>query len=342
MRQNYQGRAVGLTSVGSYIPAKILTNFHLEKMVETDDQWIRKRTGIEERRISADDMAASDLAIIASRRALEKAEISPNKLDLIIVATATPDMLFPATACLVQSQIGATNAAAFDLEIGCAGFLYALAVGSQFIANNAYDNVLIIGSEVLSRIVDWKDRQTCVLFGDGAGAVLLQSTNSGDGILSLVLGADGSGAEMLKMPAGGSRMPASPETVSQNLHYVKMNGRDVFEFAVKKMSQCTLQALEQCNLSVDEVDCFIPHQANYRIIKAVANRLNLPMEKVFININKYGNTSAASIPIALDEAVQEGIISDGNLVVLASFGAGLGWAASVLRWRSTASCANTI
>jgi len=326
-------RRATITGVGSCVPERVVTNFDLEKMVDTTDEWIRTRTGIRERRVAAEDQATSDLAVVAARRALEEARLDPADLDLIIVATVTPDMPFPATACIVQDRLGASRAAALDLETACSGFVYALATGAQFIETGLYNNVLVIGAETLSKIVDWTDRRTCVLLGDGAGAVVLQPALAEDqGLLSFHLGADGGGADLLKQPAGGSRLPASEETVRSRLHYVHMNGREVFKFAVKVMGEAAQAALEKCGLGFADVDYYIPHQANYRIIEASARRFGLPMERVYVNIDRYGNTSAASIPVALDEAVDQGRIRPGDLVLLVAFGGGLTWGAAVCRW----------
>jgi 3-oxoacyl-[acyl-carrier-protein] synthase-3 len=277
-------------------------------------------------------MATSDLASRAAQKALEDAGITAEELDLIIVATATPDMFFPSVACLVQANIKATNAAAFDLAAGCSGFVYGIVTGSQFIKAGLYKKVLVIGAETLSKILDWTDRNTCVLFGDGAGAAVLAETTPGYGILATQLGADGSGGDLLKLPAGGSRNPATAETVAQKMHFVHMNGNEVFKFAVKVMGEAAVKVLADAGLSAADVDCLIPHQANIRIIQSAAKRLKLPMDKVMINVDKYGNTSSASIPIALEEAVHDGKIKKGDIVVLVGFGAGLTWASAVIKW----------
>lgn len=327
-----QRRRVTITGLGSCVPERVLTNFDLEKMVDTTDEWIRTRTGIRERRIADETTATSDLAIVAARRALAEAQLDPADLDLIIVATVTPDMLFPSTACILQDRLGARRAAAFDLEAACSGFLYALAAGAQFIETGMYNNVLIVGAETLSKIVDWTDRSTCILLGDGAGAAVLQPSGDERGILSIHLGADGGGGDLLKQPAGGSRCPATEETVRNRLHYVHMNGREVFKFAVKVMGEAAQTVLQACNLTFNDVDYYIPHQANYRIIEASARRFGLPMERVLVNIDRYGNTSAASIPMALDEAVSEGKIKPGDIVLLVAFGGGLTWGAAAIQW----------
>ena len=325
-------KSVGIIGIGNYLPEKILTNKDLEKIVDTSDDWIVDRTGIKERRIVKAGEATSDLAARAAEEALKDAGVSADEIDLIIVATATPDMLFPSTACLVQDKIKATKAAAFDLSAGCSGFVYSLVVGSQFIQTGLYKKVLIIGAETLSKIVDWTDRNTCVLFGDGAGAVVLGEVPEGYGLLGSELGADGSGGDLLRVPAGGSRIPTTSESLAQGLHYLQMSGSDVFKFAIKVMGEAAVKALDNAGLSSGDVDCLIPHQANIRIIQSAAKRLKLPMEKVMINVEKYGNTSAASIPIAMNEALQKNSIKKDDIVVLVGFGAGLTWASCVIKW----------
>ncbi|QUH20867.1 beta-ketoacyl-ACP synthase III [Alkaliphilus sp. B6464] len=324
--------SVGITGTGSYLPEKELTNFDLENMVDTTDEWIRTRTGISKRRVVEDKIATSDLATEAAKKAIDNAGISAEDVDLIIVATVTPDMAFPSTACIVQKNIGAKNAAAFDIEAACSGFIYGITIGEQFIKSGVYKNVLVIGAETLSKILNWKDRNTCVLFGDGAGAAILQPVKEGYGILSSSLGADGSSGDYLTQPAGGSRIPASIETVANNLHYVQMDGSEVFKFAVRIMAKSTLQAIESSGLKLNDIDYMIPHQANIRIIEAAAKRLNLDMDKVYVNLNNYGNMSAASVPVALDEAVRKGNIKTGDIVTLVAFGGGLTWGSSVIRW----------
>jgi len=325
-------KSVGIIGIGSYLPEKEVTNKDLEKTVNTSDEWIVERTGIKSRRIAAEDQATSDMAALAAKKALADAGVLASEIDLIIVSTATPDMLFPSTACLVQHKIAATNAAAFDLAAGCSGFVYGLVVGTQFIQAGTYKKVLVIGAETLSRILDWTDRNTCVLFGDGAGAAVLGEVADGYGLLGSDLGADGGGGELLKLPAGGSRLPASLATVEGRQHYVFMSGSEVFKFAIKAMGATALKALEKAGLTREDVDVLVPHQANMRIIQSAAKRLKMPMEKVLVNLDKYGNTSAASIPIALDEASHTGKITAGNVVVLVGFGAGLTWASAVLKW----------
>jgi 3-oxoacyl-[acyl-carrier-protein] synthase-3 len=323
---------VGIIGIGSYVPEKIVTNKDLEKIVETSDEWIVSRTGIKQRHVVDPGVATSDLATYAAEKALLDAGVTADEIDLIIVATATPDMLFPSTACLVQEKIKANKAAAFDLSAGCSGFAYGLVTGSQFIKTGLYKKVLLIGAETLSSILDWNDRNTCILFGDGAGAVVLGEVPAGYGIIGIDLGADGSGGDLLKLPAGGSRIPTTNESISQRLHYLQMTGNDVFKFAVKVMGESAVKALDNAGLSHTDVDCLIPHQANIRIIQSAAKRLKLSMEKVIVNVDKYGNTSAASIPIAMDEAIKDNKLKNGDVVVLVGFGAGLTWASCVIKW----------
>jgi len=325
-------RPVGIVGTGSYLPSRVLTNFDLEKMVDTSDEWIRERSGISERRIAQENEASSDLAIPAALAALEDAKVAPSKIDMIIVATITPDMSFPSTACIIQSKIGAIHAACFDLSAACAGFGYALEIGKQFIATHTYRTVLVIAVDVLSKITDWADRNTCILFGDGAGAVVLQPVEKGRGIISSYLGADGSQTEILQLPGGGSRNPCSQKMIDQRLHYMKMKGREVFKFAVPAMCKAARKVLHLAQLDVGDVDLFIPHQANIRIIQSVAKRLHIGMEKVFVNLHKYGNVSAASSAISIVEAKKEGKIKNGDIVLLSSFGGGLSWAGTVIRW----------
>jgi len=331
-RFNFQGRTCSITGVGSYVPAKVLTNAELEKMVDTSDEWITSRTGIRERRIAAKDEFTSDLAARAAMRAIQRAGISPGEIDLIIVATITPDMPFPSTACLVQQKIGANRAAAFDLEAACSGFIYALEIAQQFIMSRTYDTVLVIGAEKLSSIVDWEDRNTCVLFGDGAGAAVLQNRPNAHGLLTAVMGADGDKAELLFMPGGGSRCPASAESVASRLHYLRMEGKETFKNAIQAMQTAATEALTRCEIDISKIKLIIPHQANRRIIDAVGERLGAKPEQLFVNLHKYGNTSAASVAIALDEAVESGRVHRGDLILLVVFGAGLTWGAAVIEW----------
>jgi len=326
-------KPVRIIGTGFYVPEKVLTNFDLEKMVDTSDEWIRTHTGIRERRIAAEEQATSDLATIASQQALNNGRIAVQEIDLIIVATLSPDMLFPSTACLVQKNIGAVNAVAFDLEDACSGFIYGLSIAQQYLQNGTYKTALVIGAEIFSRFLDWQDRNTCVLFGDGAGAVVLKKeVEDGSGILSTYLGADGSGADLLRLPAGGSRLPPSHETINRQLHYLKMNGREVYKFATKSMVETVMKGLSKIGLSTRNIDLLIPHQANIRILECVAQKLGLPMEKVFVNADRYGNTSAASIPISLSEALEQGRIKKNDIVVLVSFGSGITWGATIIKW----------
>ena len=317
---------------GKFLPATVRTNDDIARMVDTTDEWVVTRTGIRERRIAAADESTATLALAAGRAALATTALDPDDLDLIIVASASPEHIFPATACLVQDALGATNAGAFDLSAACSGWIYGVALASQAIATGAIDHALVIGSETLSRIVNWQDRSTCILFGDGAGAVILGPSDEPGGVLASVLGSDGSGGDTLSLPAGGSRLPASAETVRDGLHTIRMDGRKVFRFATRVMRQAALAAVEKAGLSMDDVALLIPHQANARIIEAAARGLNLPSERVFVNLDRYGNTSSASVPIALCEALEEGRIRPGDLLVAVGFGAGLTWGATAIRW----------
>ena len=331
-KHDFLGRTCSISGVGSYVPAKVLTNAELARMIETTDEWITTRTGIKERRIAAKNEFTSDLATQAALRAMRRAGVTADQVDLIIVATATPDMPFPSTACLVQRKIGAHRAAAFDLEAACSGFVYALEIGQQFIMSRTYDTVLIIGAEKLSTIVDWKDRNTCVLFGDGAGAAVLQNRPNSHGLLTAVMGADGRKSDLLFMAGGGSRCPASAESVAAGLHYLRMDGKETFKNAVQAMQTAAEEALRRCEIDISRIKCIIPHQANLRIIEAVGERLGARPEQLFVNVQKYGNTSAASVAIALDEAVSSGQIQRGDLILLVVFGAGLTWGAAVIEW----------
>jgi 3-oxoacyl-[acyl-carrier-protein] synthase III len=324
-------KKIGIIGVGEYLPKKLLTNADLEKMVDTSDEWITTRTGIKERRIAGHNEAASDLAIKAAEAALKDAKLSADKLELIIVATITPDMSFPSTASLVQNGIAAKNAACFDISAACAGFVYAVTVAQQFIQSGTYKNALVIGTEVLSSVTDWEDRNTCVLFGDGAGAAVLSEVKSG-GILSTHLGTDGSKTDLLLVPGGGSRNPVSKETITGKMHYIRMQGNELFKLAVTLMAEAAQIALKKAGLECKDVDLVIPHQANIRIIMAMAKKLKLPEEKIFLNIAKYGNMSSASTATALCEAVKEGKIKKGDIVLLDAFGAGLVWGACVIKW----------
>lgn len=324
--------SAGIIGTGSYVPDKVITNKDLEKIVDTSDEWIITRTGIRERRIAAENQATSDLGTIAAQRALEDAGITAEEVDLILVATVTPDMTFPSTACLIQNNLKAVKAAAFDIEAACSGFLYALTVANQFIATGFYKNVLVVGAECLSRFTNWKDRNTCVLFGDGAGAVVMSRVEEGYGVLSQYLGADGSGGELLTLKAGGSRMPASLATVEENLHYIHMDGSEVFKFAVRIMVTAAEEAIKLAGMTKEDLDYLVPHQANIRIIDGAAKRLNMSTDKVWVNLDKYGNMSGASIPIALDEAVRSGNIKKGDNICMVGFGGGLTWASCMLKW----------
>jgi 3-oxoacyl-[acyl-carrier-protein] synthase-3 len=325
-------RSVSITGVGSYVPARVLTNADLEKMVETTDEWITTRTGIKERRLAGPDEATSDLAVAAARKALASAGVTPDQVDLIIVATITPDMLFPSTACLVQHKLGAVRAAAFDIEAACSGFVYALDIASHFVASHTYNTVLVIGAEKMSSVVDWTDRNTCVLFGDGAGAAVLQNRPNAHGLLTTCLGSDGGKAGLLELPAGGSACPATADSVSKKLHFLRMDGKETFRNAVNAMVSAANEALSRCGVTVADVKCIIPHQANQRILSAVAERLEAREDQLFVNVDRYGNTSAASVAIALDEAVAAGRIQRGDLVLLVVFGAGLTWGAALIEW----------
>lgn len=331
-KYNFQGRTCSIAGVGSYVPARILTNADLEKMVNTSDEWITTRTGIKERHIAAKDEFTSDLATQAAQRAMQRAGVTAEQIDLIVVATITPDMPFPSTAALVQRKLGAYRAAAFDLEAACSGFIFALEVAQQFIMSRTYDTVLVIGAEKLSSIVDWEDRNTCVLFGDGAGAAILRNRPNAHGLLTAVMGTDGRKADLLFMAAGGSRCPATAESVAGRLHYLRMEGKETFKNAVQAMQTAAEEALRRCELDISRIKLVVPHQANYRIIGAVGERLGARPDQLFVNVHKFGNTSAASVAIALDEAVQSGRVQSGDLILLVVFGAGLTWGAAVIEW----------
>jgi 3-oxoacyl-[acyl-carrier-protein] synthase-3 len=324
-----RARVIG---TGAYLPERRLTNQELERTVETSDRWIVERTGIRERRIAAPEEATSDLAAAAGRQALAAAGVPASSVELIIVATATPDMLFPSTACLAQERLGAKQAFAFDLSAACTGFLYALSVADQYIRAGTYRTVLVIGAEVLSRMVDWTDRTTCILFGDGAGAAVLQADRGERGILSTHLHSDGALWDLIHIPGGGSRRPPSAETLAERMNFVKMKGSETFRVAVRALEEVAREALAANHLSTEQLALIVPHQANLRILQAVAERLAVPAEKVMINVDRYGNTSAASIPIALDEAVRGGRVKPDDLLLLEAFGAGLTWGAAVVRW----------
>ncbi|MCK9604345.1 MAG: ketoacyl-ACP synthase III [Candidatus Omnitrophica bacterium] len=324
-------KKIGIIGLGEYLPKKILTNADLEKMVDTSDEWIITRTGIKERRLAAKNEVTSDMALKAAKQALDNAGLKAADLDLIIVATITGDMPFPAVACILQNALGAKAAVCFDISAACAGFVYAIAVAQQFIARGTYKNALVVGAETLSSITDWQDRNTCVLFGDGAGAVVLSEVKSG-GILSTHMGSDGSKAGLLMMPGGGSRNPASKETLEKRMHYLKMQGNEIFKLAVTIMAEAAQVALKKAGLECQDIDLVIPHQANIRIIMAMAKKLKLPKEKIYLNIEKYGNMSSASTATALCEAAKSGRIKKGDIVLLDAFGAGLVWGACVIKW----------
>jgi 3-oxoacyl-[acyl-carrier-protein] synthase III len=328
-----QLRRAKISALGTYVPPRLLTNADLEKMVDTNDKWIMERTGIRERHIVDKGVATSDLAVEAAKKALAERGIAPSDLDAILVATVTPDMFFPSTACLVQHKLGAKNVWGFDLSAACSAFLYALQTGAQFVATGAHDKVLVIGADVMSSIIDYTDRATCVIFGDGAGAVLLEPAEDGEaGIIDFVHEVDGSGACSLYMPGGGSLNPSTHQTVDQKMHYVHQDGAAVFKFAVRKMADLCDQILKRNNLTGSDIDAFIPHQANQRIITATADRLKMRPDSVIINIDRYGNTTAGTIPLAMETARQEGRLKKGSLVLLASVGAGFTVGATLLRW----------
>ena len=325
-------RTVSIIGTGSYLPQRVMTNQELEKLVETSDDWITSRTGIKERHIAAEGESTSDLAAGAARDAMENAGITADEIDLIIVATVTPDMFFPSTACFVQAKIGARNAACFDVSAACAGFLYALEIAQQFITSHTYDTILVIGAEKLSSIVDWTDRNTCVLFGDGAGAAVLRHRGGGHGIISTYMASDGGLSEILYIPGGGSRFPITKENADQRLNSIRMNGKETYKHAVISMMDAAQRALADANLKPDDLACIIPHQANLRIIEAIAHRLNIPLDRFLVNLDRYGNTSAAAVAIALDEANRTGRMKVGDYVLLVVFGGGLTWASSVIQW----------
>ena len=323
---------MAITGLGSFLPEKILSNADLERMVNTSDEWILKRTGIKQRRIVENGVATSDLAAKASLSALADAKLSPADLDLIITSTVTPDHLFPSTSCYIQDKIGAVNAGAFDILAACAGFVYALSIAHGFISSGAMNNILVVGAECLSKFTDYKDRTSCVLFGDGAGAAVVQKSNGNSRLLSFVLGADGSNADILILPGGGSRIPPSSETVKERLHYMKIKGKEVFKLATNNLVHLIEKTLNKSGVAKGDIDLLVPHQSNIRIIKAAMKKLDIPMEKVYVNIDKYGNTSSASVPIALDEAKRENRLNEGDLVLLAALGGGLTWSSALLQW----------
>jgi 3-oxoacyl-[acyl-carrier-protein] synthase III len=321
-----------ITGTGSYAPKKVITNHDLAKLVDTNDEWIIERTGIRERRIAEKGQTTSDLAYEASRKALKAAGIGADELDLILVATMTPDMILPSMSCVLQDKLGAKKAAAFDLSAACSGFIYGMSVANAFIRSDIYKNVLLVGAEVLSRFTDWEDRGTCILFGDGAGAVVIQRHAGKRGILSTHLHSDGALGDLIHVPAGGASHPASHDTIRKRMHFIKMKGNETFKAAVRALEGVVQEALEHNKVKSEEIDFLVPHQANLRIIQAMAQRLNMPMEKVVLTLPKYGNTSAASIPMALDEAVRDGRIKENHLLLFEAFGGGLTWASALVRW----------
>ena len=324
--------SAGILGTGYYVPEKILTNADLEKIVDTSDEWIVERTGIKERRIAEDNVPMSELAMKAAENALQDAGVTADELDLIIVATLTSDRIIPSTACMIQNRLGATKAAAFDLSAACAGFAYAASVAAQFIQTGAYKKALVIGAETLSKYLNWEDRNTCVLFGDGAGAAVLGPVEDGYGLLSFDLGSDGSGGDAIQIPSSGSLLPVSKETIDQRLNLIQMNGKEVFKFAVKAMGKTVKNSLQKIDMPQENIDWLVPHQANIRIIESAAKRLAMPMDKVIVNIHKYGNMSAACIPIALAEAAADKKFKKGDIIALSGFGAGLTWASCIIRW----------
>ncbi len=325
-------RTVSIIGTGSYLPEKVLTNADLEAMVETSDEWIQTRTGIRERRIAADDEHTSDLAAKAALAAIENAGITAEEIDLILVATVTPDMFFPSTACFVQQKIGAKRAACFDVSAACSGFLYGIEIAQQFITSHTYNTILVIGAEKLSSIVDWTDRNTCVLFGDGAGAAILRHRGGSHGVIATNMGSDGAYADILYIPGGGSRFPLTGANIDQRLNAIKMNGKETYKQAVTAMLTAANAALEQAGLTYEDVACIIPHQANMRIIEAIAERMKVPIERFMVNLDRFGNTSAAAVAIALDEAARTGRMKEGDYILLVVFGGGLTWASSVVQW----------
>ena len=326
-------RSVSIVATGSYVPERVLTNEDLSEIVDTTDEWIVTRTGIKTRRIAAKDEHTSDMATQAALAALEQGNIAADEIDLILLATASPDMIFPATACFVQTKIGARNAACLDISAACAGFLCALEIAQQFITSHTYDTVLVIGAEKLSSITKWTDRNTCVLFGDGAGAAVLQHRSEGShGVISTHIGSNGNYSGILWMPGGGCRTPITAENAHEYLQTIHMSGKDVYKQAVTSMLDASKKALEKAGLTIDDIACVIPHQANVRIIEAIAERMKLPLERFFINVDRYGNTSAAAVAIALDEANRSGRLKPGDYILMVVFGGGLTWAATVLEW----------
>jgi 3-oxoacyl-[acyl-carrier-protein] synthase-3 len=321
-----------ITGTGSYAPKKVITNHDLEKLVDTSDKWIMDRTGIKERRIAEKDQTTSDLAYEASHKALKAAGVGARDLDLILVATMTPDTILPSMGCVLQEKLGAKKAAAFDISAACSGFIYGMSIASAFIQSGTYKNILLVGAEILSRYTDWEDRTTCILFGDGAGAVVIQRHAGKRGILSTHLHSDGSFGDLIRVPAGGASHPASHDTIRRRMHFIRMRGNETFKAAVRALEAVVQETLEHNKIKPEDIDYLVPHQANLRIILAMAQRLNMPMEKVVLTLPKYGNTSAASIPMALDEAVSDGRIKENHLLLFEAFGGGLTWASALVRW----------
>lgn len=327
-----KGYTASITGIGSFLPKKVLTNDDLTKMLDTTDEWITKRTGIKERRIVENGATASDLAIEASLHALDDANVLPSEVDLIVAATITPDCLVPSTACFLQDKIGASNAGAFDILAACAGFVYALSIAKSFVASGAMKTVLVVGTECLSKITDYTDRSTCILFGDGAGAVIVQRGNGRREIITTHLGSDGSQAELLMLPAGGSKLPTSHETIESRSHYIRLKGKELFKVAINNMVDVITKTVAENNMKIEDIDLIIPHQSNIRIIEAAMDRLKLPRKKAYINIDRIGNTSSASIPIAIDEINKGRMLNPGDLVLLVAFGGGLTWSSSIIKW----------
>jgi len=325
-------KKVSIVGTGSYIPEKILTNAYFQKIVDTTDEWIISRTGIKERHVVDENEATSDLAVRAAQNALAAANLAPEDLDVIVIGTVTPDHVFPSTACYVQCKLGARQIPAFDVSAACSGFLYALNTGYQYISNGPYKNALVIGAECLTRITDYKDRNTCILFGDGAGAVILQKSDTGHEILYTNVAADGSGAEMMYMPAGGSKRPPSHKTIDERQHFIQLRGREVFRFAVLKMTQQIKESLAKTHLKIEDITLIVPHQVNMRILEAAAEKLGISMDRLVINIEKRGNSSSASLPMALDEVARSGRLKKGDYIILVAFGGGLTWGSTVIRW----------
>ena len=331
-RHSHPRRNASILSTGIYLPERILTNTELEKSVDTTNEWIVTRTGIRERRIAAKNEFTSDMGAAAALHALKESGLKPDDIDLIIVATCTPDTIFPSTACHIQKKIGAHRAAAFDLAAACSGFLYGLIVAEQFIASHVYETILVIGAEKLSSIVNWKDRNTCVLFGDGAGAAIVRSRNGGHGILASDMGSDGTQSDILSLPAGGCRLPITAGVLEDGANFLQMSGKEVYKYAVNAMNASAERCLEKAGIKASDIKLVIPHQANIRIIESVAQRLKLPMDRCFINLHRYGNMSAACIPVALHEAAKEGHLKHGDIILMVAFGGGLTWASAVLEW----------